>query len=164
MNASSACITCRKPKASYKCGLCEEPVCKSCASFAGEESFAYQPDAPAELKRGAYCANCFESTVAAPLEEYRRLVEKARGVMVFYSDEGKKTRLVKRPKTVYEVRDCADRAETLMRLAFFAVKDGHNALIDVDLIGEKVTTGRYQTTKWHGRAFPATLDPRKYDR
>ena len=28
--------------------------------------------------------------------------------------------------------DGADRAETLMRLAFFAVKDGHNALIDVN--------------------------------
>ncbi|HEX4925739.1 MAG TPA: hypothetical protein VFV50_16720 [Bdellovibrionales bacterium] len=102
--------------------------------------------------------------MAGPLEDYNRMVEKARGVMVFYADEGKKTRLVKRPKTAYEVRDCSDRAETLMRLAFFAIKDGHNALIDVELTGEKVIVAGYKTTKWQGRAFPATLDPKKYDR
>jgi hypothetical protein len=128
-----------------------------------EKGFAFMPERPAELSHTVYCSFCYDSQVAPELEKYNETLKQARGVFVFYKDQGKETRLIKRPKIVYQVDDCSDRNETLMRLAFFAAKNGYNAIIDVDISGEKFFINGYQSTKWHGKALPAQVNANKYD-
>ena len=48
------------------------------------------------------------------------------------------------------VKDCPDRDETIMRLAFFAAQRSSNAVIQVEVTAEKVRNGAYQTSKWSG--------------
>lgn len=57
-----------------------------------------------------------------------------------------------------------DRDDAILRLAFLAVQAGKNALVDVDLSSTKIKHGKWQTSRWHGRAIPAHIDPAALDR
>jgi hypothetical protein len=88
-------------------------------------------------------------------------MEKARNILVFMKKQGKETRLIRRLEDPVRVLNCPDHDQTLMRLAFFAAQKNYNAIIDVDLVCEKVRTGSYQTLKWSGTGIPAHVDDDK---
>ncbi|MBX3020090.1 MAG: hypothetical protein KF799_00310 [Bdellovibrionales bacterium] len=113
---------------------------------------------PAELGHDAYCSPCFEAQVVPVLEAYNQTLELAKDVNVFFRTQGKETRFIRRTEKPIQVRDCLDKDETVMRLAFMAAQAGFNALIDVDLSSEKVRNGGWQSSKWHGSAIPARVD------
>ncbi|WII73318.1 hypothetical protein QJS83_05470 [Bdellovibrio sp. 22V] len=112
---------------------------------------------PEDLSHSTYCGPCFDAKVAPELESYNQALEDAKNIIVFFKTQSKETRNFKRNETPFKVKGCADREETLLRLAFFAVKGRFNALIDVDITSEKVLKGRYQTQIWHGTAIPAQV-------
>lgn len=84
-------------------------------------------------------------------------MERAKDVQVFFKTQGKETRLIKRLEEPYEVLDCNDEDETVMRLAFLAAKNNFNSIIDVDLKYEKIRINGYQTHKWSASAVPANI-------
>jgi IS4 transposase len=135
MENSRLCVTCYKPKTPLQCGICEGPLCKACTQFVDEETFSFLRTIPAELSHTE--------------------------IAIYYKTEAKETRLVKRLEEPYVIENCPDKNETLLRMAFFAVKDRFNALVDVELKSEKVRRGSYQTLKWSGSAVPFMADPRK---
>ena len=153
------CKTCRKPKAPYTCGLCQEHVCKACAEFLDQESFAFLKKIPEELTHSAYCSNCFDDKVAAPLDDYNQTLEKARDIYIFTKDQTKQTRLLKRKEEPYFVENCEDEEEAIMRMSFMAVKSHFNAVIDIQLNSKKIIVGSHKKTIWSGTGVPITIDP-----
>ncbi len=158
MNLTPICKTCKKPKANFVCGQCHEPVCKSCGQFMND-AFAFRRVVPKELSHPVYCGQCFDETVAAPLAEYEANLARARDMIVFTKAETKKTGHLKRKELPLTVTDCEDEIETVIRLAYFAVEDGHNCLLDVDVTHRKIIVGSHKKTIFSGSAIPTTIDP-----
>lgn len=158
MNLSPVCETCRRPKATHNCGLCNASICKSCAEFTGD-AFSFLPKVPEELTRGVYCNRCFDEKVAEPLAEYDALMEQARNVMVFRKDESKKTGHLKRKEDPIKVEDCEDEDEVLMRIAFLAAKEGFNCILDLSIQNKKIVVGSHKKTIFTATAIPITIDP-----
>ncbi|MFP5384801.1 MAG: hypothetical protein ACLGHN_01895 [Bacteriovoracia bacterium] len=159
MEFTAVCKTCRKPKAPYICGLCEEHVCKACAQFQ-TDAFSFLQKVPAELSHSVYCSQCFDEKIAAPLSDYEEMMEKAKDVMVFFKNESKKTGHIKRKEEPLKVEDCEDEDETVLRLAFFAAQKGFNCLLDVQLTNRKIIVGSHKKTVFSGTAIPVTIDPK----
>jgi hypothetical protein len=107
---------------------------------------------------GTYCNTCFDTSIAAEMEKYDQTMELAKEVSVYFVDQGKETRLFKRSDNKFSVKDCADRDETIMRLAFLAAQAGCNTLVDVDLVYAKVRDGSFKISHWTGSATGANLD------
>jgi hypothetical protein len=154
------CISCTKNKALLKCGICDSDVCKYCAIILPEDGFSFLAKIPDDLKHSIFCGPCYDQKVAAHWDEYQETIEKAKNINVYLSNQGKETRLVKRTEELFKVTNCLDHDETLLRLAFFAVQAGFNALVDVDLTSAKVRENNYQTLVWSGVGRPANLTER----
>jgi hypothetical protein len=56
------------------------------------------------------------------------------------------------------VEDCEDEDETVIRLAFFAVQDGFNSLLDVNITHRKIIVGSHKKTIFSGTAIPITIE------
>ncbi|MNY17090.1 hypothetical protein D3C86_1503880 [compost metagenome] len=158
---TSSCSICHKPKANLECGACHSTICKKCAQFLDEDSFSFLPKVPAELSHTIYCYPCYDKTVAPELQSYEETIERAKHIQVYFNDQGKETRLLKRLEETVHVRECADKEETLLRLAFFAARLNYNGIIDVSITSSKVRSGAYQTLKWTGSGIPAYIDPKR---
>lgn len=154
----TACASCKGTKGLVPCGGCESPVCKRCAQSVEKDRFAFLDAIPPELSHRTYCGPCFTRTVAPAMADYDRTMARARNVFVFDKGQGELTRLLKRAEKPVRVVDCADREETLLRLAFAAVRRGCNTLIDVDVSSRKVRHHGYQTSAWQGTGVPIALD------
>lgn len=155
----SICKTCRKPKANYVCGICNEHTCKSCTHFLEEATFSFLKKVPKELTFSSYCNQCFDEKVSGPLSLHEETMEKARNVMVFMKNQTKKTGHIKRKETPYIVEDCEDEQETIVRLAYYAAQDGFNCLLDVNITNKKIIVGSHKKTIFTGTAIPVTIDP-----
>jgi hypothetical protein len=154
------CKNCRKPKAPFTCGICQEHTCKSCTQFIGEDTFSFLKKIPAELTHTCYCPSCFDEKVAAPLSSYEETMEKARNIIIFTKDETKKTGHIKRKEDAFTVEDCEDEQETILRLAFQAVQEGFNTLLDVHISHRKIVVGSHKKTIFSGSARPVNMDPK----
>ena len=154
------CATCRQKKAQTTCGLCAGPVCKTCVQRVDDETFRYHEALPDELRHSQYCGHCYVRVVAPALAEYEARLATARNVVVFTKRKTEETRLLSRSAKPIRVENCSDEAETLLKLAMLAVRDGHNVLLDVECTSAIVRhPGGYQTSRWRGSAIPSTVDP-----
>jgi len=160
----AGCVTCRKPKAAFKhhslCGICQRMSCKDCAQFLEDGAFSFLEKIPDELRHPAYCQACYDEKVAPELVRYAAAMERAKEVFVFYKKHDY-LQVIRRSRKIVSVRECADRKEALLRLAFFAAQQSYNALINVELIAEKVQIAGYQTSNWTGTGLPADVKPAK---
>lgn len=152
------CCTCQKPNPTLACGICKDSVCKNCAQFLEEGQFSFFSRPPEELKHNTFCGPCFDAKVAPQITKYDEIMNRAKGLTVFYTADSKRTRNFSRKEKPFKVKDCADREETLLRLAFLAVEANFNALIDVDIVSQKIRNGTYQTTQYSGTAIPVNLN------
>ena len=155
---TTICSTCRKPKANFKCGVCELDVCKNCGHFMGPESFSFLRKIPTGLSHNVYCGPCFDLGVSADLQKYEETMEKAREIIIFSKDETKKTGHLKRKELPYKVEDCEDKDEAILRLSFFAVEDGFNCLLDVHVTHRKIIVGSHKKTIFSATAIPIQID------
>jgi len=156
---TTLCSTCKKPKANFTCGACNDSVCKSCGHFMGPESFSFLRKIPKELSHSVYCNPCFDSGVSDEFHRYEETMEKAREVIIFSKDETKKTGHLKRKELPYKVEDCEDKDESILRLAFFAAEDGFNCLLDVHVTHRKIIVGSHKKTIFSATATPIQIDP-----
>lgn len=156
------CSCGQKTKSGLICGICAASLCKGCAVFLEEDSFSFLPTVPAELSHSVYCGSCFVEKVTPEMDSYLRTMEQAKNIAVFEKNQGKETRFLSRKEKTVQVNDCADKAETLLRLAFFAAKANFNAIIDVEVTGKKAHEGgSYKRTVYSGSGVPTHVDARK---
>ena len=160
----ATCTACRRVRPCVECGLCEDSVCKSCSRFLDASTFSFRSETAPELKHTHYCAPCFETTVEPALEEYSQLLESAKEVYVFFTSQKKQIPLLSKAKHTVKVEQCEDRDETILRLAFFAAEQGYNALIQTEVVAQKVRNEGFQKSAWRGSALPATIDVEKFQR
>ncbi len=152
-----SCTVCLSPKANLECGICKEPVCKTCAQFLEDDSFSFLQKVPEELACSAYCSRCFDEKVAPQLAEYEATMEKARKVTVFLKNQSKESRIYKSLEAPITVDGCPDAKEALLRLAFFAVQANFNGLINVDISAKKFREGGYQNSIYSGIGTPTHI-------
>jgi hypothetical protein len=162
--SNQSCLSCQKTKAPFVCTVCASALCKSCAQFFDEDSLPFLEELPKELKAGAYCLSCFETHLTPVLAGYEQIMERARETFVFFRDQSKETRLMKRTEESVVVENCTDKDEALLRIAFKAAQKNFNALVDIDISGEKVRHGGYQTMKWRAEGVPTQVDQVKHNR
>lgn len=155
------CSTCHSSKAQLHCGVCKDVMCKYCVEFNDEDQFALLPKKPLDLSHLVYCRPCYDRVVAPELKKYSEQLATAKNILVYYKKQGKETRLFKRLADPVFIKDCKSSDEVLMSLAFQAVLTNHNAIIDVDVVGEKVRNGTYQTMTWSGSAMPTYVNEAK---
>jgi len=153
------CGTCQVAHTTLKCGLCNTPACKACVHLFDEDAFSFLPKVPAHLSKGVYCNACFEAKVAADKDSYEKTMQAARQIDIYFKDQGKETRLMRREGEPFIINECADREELILRLAFLGALNGFSTLVDVDIVGKKVREGSYQTTIYRGSATPANARP-----
>jgi hypothetical protein len=158
------CVSCRRPVAALQCDACQEPLCKSCEEYLEAGTFSFLETVPPELLHTHYCSGCHASIIEPALESYQATMEQARGVYVFFTSQRKPVRLLKRAQFPIRVEGVVDREETIMRLAFRAVEQGFNAVVDAEVKSEKVRNEGYQTSRWHGVGRPGLVDAEKLER
>ena len=160
-NELAVCKTCRKTKAPYTCGLCEDHICKSCTQFLGEDHFSFLRKIPTELTFTTYCYNCFDDKVAGPLADYNETMEKAKEVLVFTKEQSKLTRLLRRVEPPYHVENCDDKEQALMKMSFYAIQDKYNALVDVAFKSKKIILGSHKKSMWEASGVAMNVNPRE---
>ncbi len=158
------CCICQKPKAQLECGLCHSAICKKCVQFVDENTFSFYEVIPKKINHTVFCGACYTENVVSEIAKYDQLVKQAQEVFVFYKDQGKETRRMPRDNKILQIKDCADRDEAILRLAFLAVLDGYTTLVDVDLHQQKIRQGSYQHSLWHATAVPVKIEHEKLKR
>ncbi|QDK47021.1 hypothetical protein DOM22_18580 [Bdellovibrio sp. ZAP7] len=157
------CCVCQKPKANLECGICHEHVCKKCAQFVDEGTFSFYKVIPAPLDKSVFCGPCFDREIAPALEDYEQKMKKAKGISIFMKEDSKLTQMFSRKENAIEIKECDDREELVMRMAFLTVIAGFNALVDVEIKSEKVRPGgKYQYTKWSGKGIPTLVTSSRF--
>ncbi len=161
---SKDCSVCRRPKGVFQCGLCAGAVCKKCLVTLEKDSFSFLPKISTDLTHKSYCGPCYDSKVAGELLSYERTMARAKQVFVYGKDQGEETRLMSKNEKPLHVVDCADKDETLLRLAFMAALANFNSLVSVVITSKKVRDEGYQKTLWSGTGIPTTLDAKKIEK
>jgi len=132
--------------------------CKECTQFLEADAFSFMDKVAEDFRHGTYCRACYDAKVVPELAAYAQAMERAKHVYIFYKKH-EYLRVIRRSRKILSVRDCTDRKEVLLRLAFFAAQQSFNALVDVELIPEKVRNFGYQKSNWTGTGFPADVKP-----
>lgn len=164
MSNETHCIGCRRPQATLSCDHCGEPLCKSCAHFLAEDTFSFMTKVPAELQHTRYCPSCQGSVVEPALEDYREKIALAENCYFFFLTQRRALPELKRSKDKVKVENCVDRNETKIRLAFKAVEQGFNAIVEAEIASQKVRNEGWQKSLWTGTGVPALLDAEKLER
>lgn len=155
-----SCVSCESKKAGLNCGVCAASLCKSCARFLDENAFAFMETLADDLRHSTYCPVCFDEVVAPAQEIYEAVMDLARDVNVYFKAQSKESRFIRRLEKPLRVKDCADRDEVVLKLAFRAAQSGFNVLVDVETTSQKIHNGKWQTSVWSGHAIPARIDPK----
>lgn len=158
------CVSCLKPDAERECGSCVGDVCRKCAQFLADDSFPFLNPKPEALSHTYYCQHCYDETVAPELTAYQAKLEAARQTYFFFDRRKKAVPFLKKAREDVTVTDCADRNETILRLAFLTQEQGYNAVLDAVIENEKIRMEGWQKTKWSGRGTPAKVDAERLDR
>ena len=151
------CATCQKSKALLNCGVCDTITCKYCAQFLEEDTFSFLKSKPEILQHSVYCPTCYQEHVESALLKYNQDLEAAKDILVFFKNQGKETRLIKRLEDPINVYECIDYQDAVMRLAFLTLKAGYNGIVDIVVTSEKVRNGNYQTLVWKGTGIPTII-------
>ncbi len=153
----SECQSCLSNITTLKCDLCQNSCCKDCTIFIDEDVFELVSMLPAKIYDKGLCSNCFNTEASPIIEEYKEILEKAKLVNVYDTDQTQETYKMPRHEKPLFIPECDDREETLLRLAFLAAQRGFNTLVDVDLQATKSKQpGTYKKHVWSGRGIPLT--------
>ena len=158
------CVSCRRPKAAFQCGVCDSDICKSCLVFLEESSFSFFTQVPAELGHSRYCAGCWTAHVEPAQERYQEVMNRARDAYFFFTTQRAQIPVLAKATTKVEIKSCTDRDESVLRLAFLAAEQGHNAVLEAEVVSTKVRDEGYQKTIWKAKGLPVTVDVERIER
>jgi hypothetical protein len=155
---SPNCEICLQKPVQLACGLCSKGVCKACHVHFDSQAFSFMSKVPEKLSKGSYCLHCYDAEIEPVEREYEKNLESAKDIYFLTKNYPGNIRVLRRHTKRVKVDDCPDRRETILRMAFFAVELGFNAIIEADLKSEKGRMGAYQSASWCGSALPANID------
>ncbi len=161
MTEPGTCTSCRLPKATEPCGVCDEGVCRKCVQTTSDETFQFETEVAEILKKPRYCTRCWDEHVAEALNRYEEIVTRARQVAWLPKGYRVPVPVLRKANREARVEGCADRDEVIMKLAFIAARDDYNALVKGETQSKKVRNEGWQTSSWSGWATPAYVDPRR---
>ena len=163
--SETECLSCRKRAGTYACVSCEDPVCKPCSETLSDPLFTSLESIPEAQIAGRFCGRCFDAEMAPRIEAYTNTLEAAKQAFIFFTTQKKSIPLIRKSKTQISIESCADRDEIILRLAYYAAKEGYNAVVDVDVTVKKVrAAGSTKTADWRGVGYGAMVDGKKVDR
>jgi hypothetical protein len=113
---------------------------------------------PKELSHNQYCLPCFSTKIRSEVLAYRQTMKKAKDIIFLDKPRRRPLRILRRSEIPLLVQNCADREETVMRLAFQAAELGFESVIKADVNYKKVRNEGYQKMVWTGTGIAATLD------
>jgi len=152
------CQSCFKNQSVLKCAECENTVCKSCACFVDETSFEHEVLLPDSIRAKTFCPSCYTFKAEPVLLEYQEIFERAKLVDVYSIKQTNETSLIKRVEKPIKIKNCDDRSEALMCLAFMTAQKNYDTIVDVKLESEKVFDAKYRKLVWSGSGIP--VDPK----
>lgn len=156
------CSICQNTKIRYQCEHCHSDICKNCVYFLNDDSFYYLTAKEKIFDLKMFCLGCFKEHIEVKLAQYEELVSKAKEIMIFTKIQSRETRFIKRTDELYQIKDCPDRNEAIMRMAVMAATAGFNAVIDIIIESKKVKLDTsYQTHTWNATGIPVHLDESK---
>jgi hypothetical protein len=168
-DTNPTCIVCQSKKVTTAtCGLCQGALCKTHKVSLGATAFLLLEKIPAPLAHAHYCASCYDTQVAPALATYDEMAEKANDIYFITKNYTGYVHVQRRHTKRVLVKDCADRRETILRMAFQAAELGMNALIESEV--ESFNTrkdgkpGGYQSARWKGSAMPAQINGEQLER
>ena len=148
------CQSCFKNKTFLECSNCKEAVCKRCACFIDATSFEFVNFLPENINGQTFCPSCYYTKAGPVLAEYNEILERAKFVNVYSVKQSSETSLIKRIEKAIKVKNCADKEETLMRLAFITAQKNFDTIVDVKITSEKVFDSKYKKLTWSGEGVP----------
>ena len=148
------CQSCFKNKSFLECSNCKEAVCKSCACFVDETSFEFANFLPEDISGQTFCPSCYTIKADPVLTEYNLILDRAKSVNVYSIKQSNETALIKRIEKPIKVKDCADREEALMRLAFITAQKNFDTIVDVNISSIKIFDSKYRKLIWTGVGVP----------
>ncbi len=154
----SICLCGRDQEASLSCGLCEGFFCKNCIEFLSPETFSFMNVIPKYLTLGQYCLPCFADKIRPKILNYHQTMKRAKGILFLDKPRRKPVKILKKLNEPLLVKDCKDREETILRLAFKAAELGFNSVVKANVNYKKVRNAGYQKMMWQGTGIAATLD------
>lgn len=158
---SQSCDSCRNPEADLACELCKKALCDQCVLSPPLDSFSMMKKIPVDLTHTEYCRFCYDDKVEPALQKYEETLELAKNVFIFFKTQRKEIPLIRKTKDKLEVKECPDRDETILRLAYMAAELGFNAVIETDVYAEKIRNHAHQKMRWQGTGSPALIDENK---
>jgi hypothetical protein len=157
------CIICDK-KATLSCVSCTQPVCKSCHEYVEPTTFSFWTKLPKGVVLGNYCPPCYEEKILPSQTLYDEIMEKAKDIYFLTKNYRGYVRVIRKHTKRVVIPSCADRRETILRMAFVAAELNFNAIIDAEVESAKVRDNKYQTTRWSGSSMPALIDGEQLER
>jgi hypothetical protein len=165
MLEKTICNQCKKPSVQMNhCPLCKAMSCKSCTLFMQDDAFSFMSLIPDEMSHSQYCIGCFTNIVAPALDNYKMTMARAKKVYIVERAPRKPLPILKKSATTVQVRNCRDREETILRLAFLSAELGFNTVDRVKIRHEKVGNTSYKKLVWHATGIPVELDGLKLER
>lgn len=155
------CIFCHLQRQTVRCGVCENPVCRSCALHVSRADFELFDELDATLLHPDYCPTCYDSTVALAKAQYDEIVERAKQVHYWPKSYRGAVPILKKSQVKLRVANVTDEKLALLKLAVEASRSGFNALIHGEISARKVRNHGYQKMLWSGSAMAATIDESK---
>ena len=128
------------------------------------EAFTYMSKVPADLAHARYCPRCYDAKIAQAVIDYEAMVEKAKDVYFLTKAYPGYVRVLRKHTKRVVVEDCADRRDTIVRMAFFAAELGFNAIIEAEVESFKTRSHGYLSSRWKGSAMPAQIDGEQLER
>jgi len=159
-----SCEICLQKKAQLSCGLCIKEICKDCSIDLGTYAFSFMSKVPQELTKEHYCLHCYDTTIQPKKTQYETRLKQAEDIYFLTKAYPGYVRVLKKHTKRVVIKECPDRKEAILRMAFFAVELGFNAIIDADLKSHKTRNGGYQSSYWSSSALPADIDGEQLER
>jgi hypothetical protein len=157
------CVCGRTQEPSLKCALCQGPCCKKCVEHLPAETFSFMWKIPNELTHSQYCLACYATKVRPGLMEYNQIMKRAKQIMILDKPRRRPLTILKKFQETLQVKNCPDREETVLRLAFKAAELGFNSVIRVNVDYKKIRDEGYQHMVWQGSGIAVDLDERDLD-
>jgi hypothetical protein len=162
MPNSTPCELCLKPKANLTCGLCKKVVCKNCEEFLEPDYFSFWEKPDQNLLLAHFCAECFCETIGPIKEKYDSILNLAKEINIFFAADPHPPHPIRKHHKLVSIKDCVDRDESILRLAFRAVELGYNSLMQVTTTAKQVRNHAHQKNVWDATGLPAEIDLEKY--
>ncbi len=161
------CKVCHLNTTEIECGYCKGPICKKCLERCDLEMNEWY-----QSKKDIHsvaCPDCYEFTYTPLYQKFLEDMQMAQNMPIWPKTYRGKIPILNQSSQEVHIKECADKKEVVLKLAFQAVELNMNALKDVNVAYEKRRNHGYQKMIYSGTAkaimadHSKLIDENKYD-